>query len=169
MGWRDWGSGGSIPACAGDPLIVPLPSRTTEVYPRVCGGSGFNDWLVKPRQGLSPRVRGIPAAAAYADAQAGSIPACAGDPMCRPMACRVRRVYPRVCGGSAEAAAAAADALGLSPRVRGILAGITALITVVRSIPACAGDPVQHRKVSGGGGVYPRVCGGSGRASRHTL
>ena len=53
------------------------------------------------------------------------------------------------------------NARGLSPRVRGIPQLSARLDAPAGSIPACAGDPVQHRKVSGGGGVYPRVCGGS--------
>ena len=32
-----------------------------------------------------------------------------------------------------------------------------------RSIPACAGDPAQSDHVATALGVYPRVCGGSGR------
>ena len=28
-----------------------------------------------------------------------------------------------------------------------------------RSIPACAGKPLQVREIGGVGGVYPRVCG----------
>ena len=71
---------------------------------------------------------------------------------------------------------------GLSPRVRGNPGSTTAEPKIIRSIPACAGEPpvrVNHRCLadglsprvrgnplpSGGGrrnhGVYPRVCGGT--------
>ena len=29
----------SIPACAGEPMLVPRSALTTTVYPRVCGGT----------------------------------------------------------------------------------------------------------------------------------
>ena len=51
------------------------------------------------------------------------------------------RVYPRVCGGSPRARAAA----GWSPR----------------SIPACAGEPCSPTWRTGVERVYPRVCGGA--------
>ena len=49
---------GSIPACAGEPRLLPIPPAPIWVYPRVCGGT-----LVWPAagdldKGLSPRVRG---------------------------------------------------------------------------------------------------------------
>ena len=47
---------GSIPACAGEPSTRPRVrgnlGHRGEVYPRVCGGTA------RPREGLSPRVRG---------------------------------------------------------------------------------------------------------------
>ena len=50
--------------------------------------------------GLSPRVRGNPIAADEAAGIAGSIPACAGEPL-SVMWCEFDfRVYPRVCGGT---------------------------------------------------------------------
>ena len=50
--------GGSIPACAGEPLKVLCRDYDDEVYPRVCGGTFGHCALRLPNMGLSPRVRG---------------------------------------------------------------------------------------------------------------
>ena len=55
-------------------------------------------------------------------------------------------VYPRVCGGTGAAAAAADDEAGLSPRVRG--------------------NRTEKARVKKNG-VYPRVCGGTDQQRRH--
>ena len=80
-----WGrtacASGSIPACAGEPVRPGRAYLGVQVYPRVCGGTrsdlehGGND------SGLSPRVRGNPQSRAPAHRPAGSIPACAGEPI----------------------------------------------------------------------------------------
>ena len=51
--------------------------------------------------------------------------------------------------------------MGLSPRVRGNLTMATPAVDWKRSIPACAGEPVRLGGEVLGGGVYPRVCGGT--------
>ena len=38
MGWQAGGLG-SIPACAGEPIIAVQPEDAVAVYPRVCGGT----------------------------------------------------------------------------------------------------------------------------------
>ena len=77
-------AGGSIPACAGEPLSARAGYRQSPVYPRVCGGTGL-ELRRRPRTpGLSPRVRGNLFAVAAPLGGAGSIPACAGEP--RPIA-----------------------------------------------------------------------------------
>ena len=74
------GGPGSIPACAGEPAVAAREQAFDEVYPRVCGGTTV--WRVGPPRGwgLSPRVRGNPAAASRASGRSRSIPACAGEP-----------------------------------------------------------------------------------------
>ena len=71
---------GSIPACAGEPLMTPIGSRFCHdrVYPRVCGGT--NPLTVRKLQ------------------RGGSIPACAGEPNFGYGGAASSRVYPRVCG-----------------------------------------------------------------------
>ena len=111
--------------------------------------------------GLSPRVRGNPPPGAKCAGRMGSIPACAGEPdvHCHPV--QDAGVYPRVCGGTVEGGAQAAGVVGLSPRVRGNPARTATAGTSPGSIPACAGEPNPRRCPSSGGGVYPRVCGGT--------
>ena len=53
----------SIPACAGEPYCAIAQRRLGEVYPRVCGGTRTPSAPRSPLSGLSPRVRGNPAAA----------------------------------------------------------------------------------------------------------
>ena len=75
-----------------------------------------------------------------------SIPACAGEPCSGEGRCRLRRVYPRVCGGTTPETDRAKYVGGLSPRVRGNhLLGLSRgqLQACQRSIPACAGEPLH--------------------------
>ena len=91
---------GSIPACAGEPSALGSDSINTKVYPRVCGGTTP---LMVPEanwKGLSPRVRGNRARNSSSVSMVGSIPACAGEPLLLYLYGLMKRVYPRVCGGT---------------------------------------------------------------------
>ena len=131
------------------------------VYPRVCGGTDGKDLFRLHEKGLSPRVRGNPGSVQGILPHRRSIPACAGEPA------RPRRrglgvgVYPRVCGGTAVRIACGNCGWGLSPRVRGNRLAIGAAFIVLRSIPACAGEPPGpgRRAATGGRGLSPRVRG----------
>ena len=50
--------GGSIPACAGQPIVLPTYGHSHEVYPRVCGATRLRFCFHHSLHGLSPRVRG---------------------------------------------------------------------------------------------------------------
>ena len=136
--------------------------------------------------GLSPRVRGNPARAMAAGEIIGSIPACAGEPAptgphwhytaVYPRVCggtdrtacpstSAGRVYPRVCGGTAGFWPGSKTTLGLSPRVRGNLRRRHLPRRLLRSIPACAGEPKSKHPAPFVPGVYPRVCGGTAFAA----
>ena len=158
--------GGSIPACAGEPSPARCAARQRRVYPRVCGGT--HDYVARltDAEGLSPRVRGNPADVGARRPKGGSIPACAGEP--RPPCSRppVRRVYPRVCGGTQRCGISTARLGGLSPRVRGNPAHPAPRRRRIGSIPACAGEPSRASAAPSGPRVYPRVCGGT-RAFAH--
>ena len=132
----------SIPACAGEPEHRYFVEGGNEVYPRVCGGTANSPLSVWEGPGLSPRVRGNPLCPGCRSQIPGSIPACAGEPLprlCRSLKCQV---YPRVCGGTKIARDIRAYANGLSPRVRGNRVSGMGLSPRVRSIPACAGEPI---------------------------
>ena len=49
---------GSIPACAGEPGLPPIPRARSWVYPRVCGGMAAPASAAIVAAGLSPRGRG---------------------------------------------------------------------------------------------------------------
>ena len=161
VGWNSADRVGSIPACAGEPRSGAFRGVQGRVYPRVCGGTIIRPKRRTPAGGLSPRVRGNPTAAAHYRAPARSIPACAGEPALAALGYGWRRVYPRVCGGTVEPPVVPDDPDGLSPRVRGNLHAVASHYHPVRSIPACAGEPVIAVDRRPQIAVYPRVCGGT--------
>ncbi len=154
---------GSIPACAGEPSRAYLLRRPRTVYPRVCGGTGAGRNRTHPGHGLSPRVRGNLRRQVADDPLSRSIPACAGEPISVFRHRNEKPVYPRVCGGTAPLLTISANAIGLSPRVRGNRSTARSARPRTRSIPACAGEPSGSCRMCGVSGVYPRVCGGTCR------
>ena len=134
---------GSIPACAGEPGLRSAASTPPRVYPRVCGGTFSPGDIVWKQAGLSPRVRGNRSSYPGNIEGARSIPACAGEPGRGAVGGAGLWVYPRVCGGTARAAAAVISSCGLSPRVRGNRAPGQQRCAGGRSIPACAGEPLR--------------------------
>ena len=70
----------SIPAHAGEPDSIPRRPSWRRVYPRACGGTVIAGAGVSVMAGLSPRMRGNRAKRDARRAQAGSIPAHAGEP-----------------------------------------------------------------------------------------
>ena len=153
----------SIPACAGEPTPARATSAPAEVYPRLCGGTGAAPWLSVCQAGLSPLVRGNLQALDQVAGPLRSIPACAGEPAGAIGAVVDGQVYPRLCGGTGSCGLPRPSARGLSPLVRGNRRHLPAYPGRVGSIPACAGEPRPHTAPSGMPGVYPRLCGGTGR------
>ena len=151
----------SIPACAGEPVVLGLLSTAATVYPRVCGGTCY---LLSSRiksVGLSPRVRGNLPTPEVSHLTPRSIPACAGEPASVANGWDTSWVYPRVCGGTEQVGAADAVIGGLSPRVRGNPDPEPDHTRLARSIPACAGEPLSVMWCEFDFRVYPRVCGGT--------
>ena len=136
---------GSIPACAGEPSTSVHADAGIRVYPRVCGGTSSTVRVQELAPGLSPRVRGNLENLLGLVAFPGSIPACAGEPPpeCPPRA--MCRVYPRVCGGTAQFVGWHQMHGGLSPRVRGNRHSDGHGLMLCGSIPACAGEPPDPR------------------------
>ena len=119
-----------------------------------------------PPTGLSPRVRGNPLRARKRGLDAGSIPACAGEPCLRSLPPLTNEVYPRVCGGTVLTDPSALKLDGLSPRVRGNRTMAELEVMDEGSIPACAGEPCLIGTATEGNEVYPRVCGGTSPGSQ---
>ena len=156
------GQVGSIPACAGQPLVAGVAGVVGTVYPRVCGATTTGGVCVNLPVGLSPRVRGNQSPPEYTPRGIRSIPACAGQPLAVPDHQRVTMVYPRVCGATGDPRGQGKPSKGLSPRVRGNQSGTLKSRLPLRSIPACAGQPHRGDQGLGKGPVYPRVCGATG-------
>ena len=156
---------GSIPACAGEPLDEGYEVVLDRVYPRVCGGTWNDAPSLSWNAGLSPRVRGNPWQRSGGLASVRSIPACAGEPPGVSSSSSGGRVYPRVCGGTANYRTRCRMMRGLSPRVRGNRHSDGLTTAELGSIPACAGEPESQKRKSNLAQVYPRVCGGTGIAT----
>ena len=131
----------------------------------MCGGTICTPRRAGICEGLSPRVRGNQCGGNIARVVVGSIPACAGEPWCWCAARRGHRVYPRVCGGTVIITCRPANALGLSPRVRGNPPQPGRPRQCGGSIPACAGEPSHPPGAIAPREVYPRVCGGTTASS----
>ncbi len=162
LGLFEW----SIPACAGEPPPGDTASMLSTVYPRVCGGTLAIPPAWRANKGLSPRVRGNPNGPASRQLKTGSIPACAGEPTCILLNHIVKRVYPRVCGGTWAPGSEGHPPQGLSPRVRGNHLSTAYIHSAIRSIPACAGEPMSDTLALPTFPVYPRVCGGTPESCR---
>ena len=151
---------GLSPRVRGNLALSARISAST-VYPRVCGGTIIDKFVVNGETGLSPRVRGNLPADARRRTAVGSIPACAGEPSMMASYITFRWVYPRVCGGTVLGGLGAGQNRGLSPRVRGNRGNSGCSNTAPRSIPACAGEPDCSCGFVCYSAVYPRVCGGT--------
>ncbi len=152
---------GSIPACTGEPSGSPWPRPACRVYPRVYGGTPAAVAITLKTAGLSPRVRGNLLGRRVHSDQAGSIPACTGEPLQGHHSQGPGGVYPRVYGGTCSRTRTQRPSRGLSPRVRGNLFTDTDAAAKQRSIPACTGEPGQHELRQHPAEVYPRVYGGT--------
>ena len=153
----------SIPACAGEPPGISHAAVSSQVYPRVCGGTGSLETGTGLHKGLSPRVRGNRPPSSWRGISGRSIPACAGEPCLPRERSTSPGVYPRVCGGTLSVQNRGAPSRGLSPRVRGNRAHAKLRVAQAGSIPACAGEPSPCFSAPWPMTVYPRVCGGTHR------
>ena len=149
----------SIPACAGNTTRAGAGRPTRWVYPRVCGEHGGIPGALKPRMGLSPRVRGTPFRRYLEAERSRSIPACAGNTFHLRGASSAAGVYPRVCGEHTAGVERRGRYAGLSPRVRGTRPPHRQRVRDSRSIPACAGNTRPLPRCPTSTPVYPRVCG----------
>ena len=135
----------------------------------MCGGTGHGERCPYPVQGLSPRVRGNRTRLQGRAQSQGSIPACAGEPSAYRRMRREKTVYPRVCGGTSSHCIERCHHQRVYPRVcGGTRQWLHSFTMMLRSIPACAGEPTSFGRLQLLIGVYPRVCGGTSLASSNT-
>ena len=134
-------SGGSIPACTGEPPDLPPARAPPRVYPRVYGGTAESTNPNLRRSGLSPRVRGNRHVVPVHAQDFRSIPACTGEPRRVAPCSGGHRVYPRVYGGTPASPHCTLTLEGLSPRVRGNRQRPQHDSRARGSIPACTGEP----------------------------
>ena len=127
----------------------------------MCGGAIAAVSPPSVLAGRSPRVRGGHRILQRQRAARGSIPACAGEPTVLLSWYLLHGVDPRVCGGAQTSHMPRFLRWGRSPRVRGSPMMCIGARLIVRSIPACAGEPQRCHEPSKRQGVDPRVCGGA--------
>ena len=148
-----------IPACAGNSTTVWDCAWPSAVHPRVCGELDGGVVWTSSSVGSSPRVRGTPARCAGSRRRARFIPACAGNSKRQKSVLEPGTVHPRVCGELSNAAAMRLPSAGSSPRVRGTPGKTPAAPSMLRFIPACAGNSTTRASRPTLATVHPRVCG----------
>ena len=111
--------------------------------------------------GRSPLARGSQGQGQGQGHQTRSIPACAGEPPSPCFRVPLRRVDPRLRGGAKSSRAREQERDGRSPLARGSQMRSGGTRYVVRSIPACAGEPSSTRAPSVAARVDPRLRGGA--------
>ena len=150
---------GPIPAGAGRPRSLRAKVRTKEAYPRGCGATSLQSCWRETAWGLSPRVRGDPAAARSFALERGPIPAGAGRPRLISTRSFSGWAYPRGCGATDFILTGGLNLKGLSPRVRGDPMQCGPLAGCVGPIPAGAGRPRRRASPLRQPPAYPRGCG----------
>ena len=90
----------SIPARAGEPMMVIPETTGRGSIPARAGGTPTSPIATSGKAGLSPRVRGNRCFGRTRNRGWGSIPARAGEPIPTAPRSWARRVYPRACGGT---------------------------------------------------------------------
>ena len=161
-------AGGSIPACAGEPVACDDWYPAERVYPRMRGGASNESYPWPLAQGLSPHARGSRLGVYRKRLVLGSIPACAGEPDCRHGRRGLIGVYPRMRGGAHRTNTGLMTDGGLSPHARGSRRGLGYAAGQAGSIPACAGEPTNWCRGQANRTVYPRMRGGAQRKFSNT-
>ena len=136
----------TIPACAGKTHQAHSLEVLWWDHPRVCGENLAcqMSWLIV--LGPSPRVRGKRLEWLMREAEAGTIPACAGKTPVFNDGYLASWDHPRVCGENKEPRDGGAKRRGPSPRVRGKHMQGKSRFGGIGTIPACAGKTPSFRR-----------------------
>ena len=149
------------PTHTGEPSVFYAGTSAHRDYPRAYGGTTALSSFRMKRNGLSPRVRGNHRWSDHHTTDARTIPACTGEPSDNDNSSVFKGDYPRVYGGTFIVIEERKVCNGLSPRVRGNLLSPRFCRYVLRTIPACTGEPVCLRTLISPPTDYPRVYGGT--------
>ena len=136
------GSGcqGIIPADAGNTKRLSVRLCLTEDHPRGCGEHTFITSARYMSRGSSPRMRGTPPIIIGYGSHGGIIPADAGNTSNSRAKLWPKRDHPRGCGEHGMQSLAHSQDAGSSPRMRGTQKLPTLTGTIIRIIPADAGN-----------------------------
>ena len=150
---------GIIPAYAGNTNYPIFSACNRRDHPRVCGEHDFDQLAGFRRQGSSPRMRGTPGGRAVGRCHPGIIPAYAGNTWWLSPSLVGNRDHPRVCGEHNKLRAVFGVPAGSSPRMRGTLFRLSAILKHAGIIPAYAGNTWWLSPSVIGNRDHPRVCG----------
>ena len=129
-----------IPAYAGNAISQSTDERLHTVHPRVCGERLIGALDFRADAGSSPRMRGTHSRGSKTRSGGRFIPAYAGNAQARRSRPPRSPVHPRVCGERVWAEITDFDDGGSSPRMRGTLACWLIAVSLIRFIPAYAGN-----------------------------
>ena len=148
-----------IPAPAGNAFLSQRMSSNLAVHPRACGE---RKCCTSPHcrcSGSSPRLRGTRELAAPRDDTHRFIPAPAGNAHERCALASPAAVHPRACGERVNLGVSLLLGGGSSPRLRGTPVHDMSPFSMLRFIPAPAGNapPASENRLAPP--VHPRACG----------
>ena len=150
---------GIIPACAGNTMCRLLPVPSAWDHPRMCGEHVLQCFVDPLDEGSSPHVRGTRSPKRSPWADAGIIPACAGNTSSGIPETGQRRNHPRMCGEHVMLVVEPLSLAGSSPHVRGTLQNNLTNQNRIGIIPACAGNTFLFFPHCSSTGDHPRMCG----------
>ena len=148
-----------IPACAGNAPPLHPGRQKVPVHPRMRGERGWPTQSTSPLCGSSPHARGTRCRLGPVADTGRFIPACAGN------ACRALAeggsppVHPRMRGERDQSRDVSWFPLGSSPHARGTRRFSVLALSVLRFIPACAGNAIRRLLSNLSTTVHPRMRG----------
>jgi len=160
-GYPNGAHSGPIPARAGEPTPHTPKISARGAYPRSRGGTLNREIKRKSQGGLSPLARGNLESSHYPKGSNGPIPARAGEPTRRQSGPDQTGAYPRSRGGTSSKPALSVSTWGLSPLARGNRSSSAVNSSLVRPIPARAGEPRPSVSARQKNAAYPRSRGGT--------
>ena len=158
-GFSTIGSGGIIPAYAGNTAWIGIRAGSTVDHPRICGEHSAASCICSSSSGSSPHMRGTRSAGANSSWRRGIIPAYAGNTVSPPMGTRPRQDHPRICGEHVMCLCFLPPSVGSSPHMRGTLNPHVQLRPQSGIIPAYAGNTSSQCNGMSLSWDHPRICG----------